>query len=376
MVWSGPLGNGLDPMYRAALAGAHTVYQRVDVTDYLGNLLVSDLWITSGSVTATLTNRVARRFTFTTTREYMPVLASGGVDTTAVLNPFGNRVKAYRGIQYGDGQLVYFPVFYGRIDSAVLNQTGIVTVNASDLAAEVVDGQFESPVSSVTTLTINEQFRALVSPAVAGATFGTSDTFYSYVPALTWQSDRAKALDDLAGGVGGIWYPLADGSFVIRLLPWTLSGLSAVASLSDGTGGLILQFSVRVDRNGVDNSIVYTSERLDGSAPVTVTVRDDTATSATYWKGPYGLKPRLVQNQASLSYAQAYSAATTLLRSSRALVVNLESVTVVPDPSLELGDVIQCSTDGISTLQVVTGFTLPMFAADSMPITLRQYTPS
>lgn len=374
MVWSGPTGNGLDPMYRAAIVAPHVVYNRVDVTDYLGNVLVSDLRITSGSVSATLNNRIVRRCRFSTTREFMPVLAGGTVDTTAPLMPFGNRVRAYRGIVYGDGSSAYFPVFYGRIDKVTLDQTGVVYADCLDLAAEVVDSDFEAPISSQTSLTTVEQFALLVSPAVAGATFGTSDSFASKVPALTWQNDRAKACDDLAAAVGGIWYPLADGSFVVRVVPWTKSGLTPVVSFADGAGGDLLQFQVTTGRAGVNSSIVYTSERLSGEAPVTVTVRDDTTTSPTYWRGPFGLKPRLVQNQSSLDGTQAYAAASTILRSSKALAVNVENVTVVPDASLELGDVVGCSTDGISTVQVVTGFTLPLLAADSMPITLRQYT--
>lgn len=375
MVWSGIQGNGLDPMYRAALLGAHVVYNRVDITDYLGNVIVSNLPITSGSVQATLANRVARRLSFTTTRDFAPMTAAGALDPTAALAPFGNRVLAYRGIQYGDGSTAYFPAFAGRLDSVAITQDGQVTVNASDLAAEVVDTDFETPTSSNPSLAVSDQFQNLIKAAVAGAVFGTSDTFAAAIPFLNWQNDRAKACDDLAAAVGGMWYPLADGSFVIRRIPWTVSGKTPVVTFADQGGGLI-SFRVSVTRSGIKNSVVYTSERLDGGAPVSVIVRDDVATSPTYWRGPFGLKPTLIQNQASLGQPQALAAATAQLASAKALTVTWEQVTIVPDASLELGDVVQCTADNLSTVQVLTGFTLPLMQDGAMSLILRAYTPT
>lgn len=375
MVWNGVTGNGLDPTYRAALTAPHTIYSRVDVTDYLGNVLLSDLPITAGSVTATLQSRIARTIQLTTYRDYFPVTALGALDPAGTLSPFGHRLRAYRGITYGDGSSSYFPVFYGVIDGVRLLQDGTVTVAGNDLAAEVVDGGFETPAGSVTSLNVGDQFRALVSVAVAGAQFGTSDVYAINTPALVWQSDRARACDDLAAGVGAIWYPLADGRFVIRRVPWTVAGQVAALTFSDGPGGGLASWSVKITRQGVNNSIVYASERLTGEPPVFAIARDDNPASATYVKGPFGLKPRLVQNQASLKQPQAFAAAQVLLGSARALTMVWENVSIVPDASLELGDLITCTADGVRGTQVVSGFTLDLMGGGAMPVTLRAYTP-
>ena len=220
MVWAG----GLDAQYRDALTRPHTVYNRVDVLARDGTVLYSGavddgLPFIDGSVRATLNSRVARVLTMTVDRSWFPLLPSGAIDTGGLLAPFGNRLAAYRGIRYGDGSVISFPVFYGRIETVAMNRSGTVSLTANDLAADVVDALFERPESSVTSNTISTEFRRLVTGAVSDATFGSSDLTGVKIAPITWQSDRAQALDDMSATVAMLWYPLADGSFVQRLTP-------------------------------------------------------------------------------------------------------------------------------------------------------------
>jgi hypothetical protein len=50
-------------------------------------------------------------------------------------------------------------------------------------------------------------------------------------------------------------------------------------------------------------------------------------------------------------------------------------VTIVPDASLELGDLVDMSADGAADTQVITGFTLPMRETGDMSLNLRAYSP-
>jgi hypothetical protein len=371
-MWSGLTGNGLDPMYRAALAAPHTVYTRVDVTDSAGNLLQSDLPFVAGSVTASLQQRVVRTLDLTVDRSWFPVTSAGAVDTTATLAPFGNRIKAYRGIDWGDGTLTYFPVFTGSLDTAELARDGSIKVTAKDFADDVVAAGFEVPTNSTVGVKLVPQFQILISGALTNATFGTSDQAASLMPALTWEYDRGKALDDVAAAAGMIWYQLPDGGFVMRAVPWTKAGLSAVATLTDVD--VLLDWQIRVTRQGVNNAIVYVSER-QGATPAYAIARDTVTTSPTRYRGPLGRRPRLIQNQVPLSQAQCLAAARTTLQSAKAITLSVASAGIVPDPALELGDVLQISADGVSSLQCVTGFTLPLREGSTMPLTLRAYAP-
>lgn len=377
MVWAG----GLDAQYRDALTRPHVVYNRVDVLSRTGAVLYSGLPFVDGSVRATLNSRVARVLNLNVDRSWFPLAPGGSVDPAGLLTPFGNRLRAYRGITYGDGSTVAFPVFYGRIEQVQMTRAGQVSVTGNDLAADVVDAQFENPQSSVPTNTITTEFRRLVRDALPDVAFGTSDLTGSKIPPLAWQSDRAQALDDMSATVSMLWYPLADGSFVQRLTPWTKPGQTAQLALSDGTGAVpgvnnaISDWTITVSRTGVYNSVVFTSERQDGTVPVSATVRDLSASSPTYYLGNFGHKPLLIQNQAALSQAQCLGAARTALNAATAVSQTWDPVTIPPDASLELGDLIALSADAAVSTQVIVGFTLPLRETGSMSLSLRGYQP-
>lgn len=382
MVWDG----GLDAQYRDALTRPHNVYNRVDVLARDGTVLYSGkvgegMPFIDGNVRATLNSRVARVLSLTVDRSWFPLAANGSVDTGGLLAPFGNRLRAYRGITYGDGSVVSFPVFYGRIETVSMGRGGSVSLSANDLAADIVDAQFEVPQQSVTTNTINAEFRRLVRDALPDAEFGTSDLTATKIAPLSWQDDRARALDDMSATVSMLWYPLADGSFVQRLTPWTKPGQTAQLTLTDGTDvapgakGSIADWTITVSRTGVYNSVVFTSERQDGSAPVHAIVRDLFANSPTYYLGNFGKKPFLIQNQAALTQTQCLAAAQSTLKAATAITQTWDPVTITPDASLELGDVIDCRADDAASTQVIAGFTLPLRETGDMPLNLRAYAP-
>lgn len=377
MVWTG----GLDAQYRDALTRPHTVFNQIDVLDRQGDVLLSNLPIIDGSVRATLNSRVARVLGLSVDRSWFPLASNGSIDTGGPLTPFGNRIRASRGILYGDGSQAVFPVFYGRIEQVQMNRNGSVSVSANDLAADVVDAQFETPQSSIPANTISTEFRRLVADALPDAVFGTSDLTGVKIPPLAWQSDRAQALDDMSATVAMLWYPLADGSFVQRLVPWTSPGQVAQVSLADGTGaapgvnGSISDWTITVSRTGVYNSVVFASERQDGTAPVFATVRDVTSGSPTNYLGNFGKKPLLIQNQAALSQSQCLAAAQSALKAATAITQTWDPVAIVPDASLELGDLIAMNADGAASTQVVVGFTLPLRESGDMSLSLRAYAP-
>jgi hypothetical protein len=377
MVWEG----GLDARYRDAVTRPYTAYSRVDVLARDGTVLHSDLTYIDGNVRATLNSRVTRTLSLSVDRSWFPLQTNGSVDASGLLTPFGNRLRAYRGIAYGDGSVASFPAFYGRIESVQMARSGQVSVTASDLAADVVDAQFETPQSSIPANTISTEFRRLVRDALPDAVFGVSDLTGTKIAPLAWQNDRAQALDDMSATVAMLWYPLADGSFVQRLTPWTNPGQVAQVALSDGTGAaagtsnVIADWTITVSRTGVYNSVVFASERQDGTAPVFATARDTSPASPTYYLGNFGHKPLLIQNQAAMTQSQCLSAAQSALRAATAITQVWDPVSIVPDASLELGDLITMNADDAASTQTVVGFTLPLRETGDMPLSLRAYAP-
>lgn len=375
MVWAG----GLDAIYRDAVSRSYAYTVRCDVCDRSGTVLYRDLPFVDGSVSATLSSRVARTLAMTVTRDWFPVTTVGTPDPKALLAPFGNRLRVFAGITYGDGNQVLFPVFYGRIESVILAQSGQVAVNAVDLAADVVDAQFEAPENSAPNNAVGTEIKRLITEALPNATYGASDTAGGRVGALTWEQDRAKALDDLAASVGMLWYPLADGSFVIRTSPWAKSGQVAQVTVTDGqvwpaNAGQAQTFAATLSRTNVYNSVVVTAER-QGETPIYAIARDLDPTSPTYYLGNFGKKPTLIQNQTPLTQQQCSSQALVWLKGARSIQFTISPVQIMPDASLELGDLVQFNVDVVRSTQVINGFTLPLRESSAMLLDLRAYAP-
>lgn len=362
------LPGGFDATYRQALATSHTPYIRVDVLDGAGNELEipgpyvgedGGLKYVSGGVSATLTNRVTRTLDISFYEQVYPALA------TDLLAPYGNRLRVWRGIKFADGSFYRWQIFTGRIQDDANASDGTVTVTALDRANEVVEAQFVAPENSQVGSRVSSEFIRLVSDGVPDAVFGTFSFSDLTVPLLTWESDRASALDEMATSCGAYWWALADGTFVIRTYPFATAGPS-ILTLDQGDGGLLAAAPARA-REQIYNSITVTGERADGTTPVYALAQDTNPASPTYVRGNFGLRHKVIPLQTPQTQGSCQSAANNYLRSSVALTESWTWSQPV-DAALELGDVVTLNARGESgIIQVVSGFTIPL---DLSPMTV------
>jgi hypothetical protein len=358
--------------YRATLASPHEAVSRVEV--WRAGVQVEELTFSrqtslvrntpvfvGGSVRATLQSRVARTLTLTVPEWLYPFKSTG------LLNPYGTILKVFRGVRYGDGGLDEFPVFVGPITSVKPSGGGAATVNASDLAADVIAAGFSAPSRATVGALIFDEFVRLVDSAIVGATFGRSDVFDEVVPELSYDTDRGNALDGIAKAASAFWYPLAGGAFVLRRVPWTVNIQTFALPITDGPGGTVTSAYPERSRAGVFSRLTVTIERSDGSTPLSASVDDDDPTSPTYVGGPYGVKAATVRLNQVATDSGLRQAVRTLLARSRALTEAWQ-ITCVPDASIELGDALNVSYRGAQGLQLVAGFTLPLDVDGQMSI--------
>lgn len=358
------LSGGLDPTYRAALAGPHTLAVRVDVHDGSGNLLQSDIPILGGGVTANLASRVTRNLNLTLSEEWYPW------SDDDLLAPWGNEIRAYRGVEYGDGLKIVFPIFRGKIQSCDMSTGGTCEVDAADLAQDLEDADFLLPYNSSAGVNVLTQFKELVTDAMPGAEFGASSQYRETMPPLTWESGRGQALDEVASGAGSYWYALPDGRFVMRRVPWTVAG-SPTVTLTDKPGGLLLEALPRKSREGVYNSVTAVAERTDGSAPAYAWAEDDVPSSRTYAGGAFGRKHRLIRVQAAATQQAAAGFARGYVARARALAETW-SWSQIPDPAMELGEVVGLEARGrTGIVQVVASFQMPLTVGGQMTVSAR-----
>jgi hypothetical protein len=361
------LAGGLDVMYRNLLAGPHRPLSYLQVwrdgvrIDTYGD---DGLPFFDGSVSATLTSQVTRQLNFTTTEELYPVFE------TDLLAPYGNEIRAWRGVESGIRNYVW-QVFRGRIDDVAMEPDGSANINCVDRAAAVKDSGFLAPENSQVGDLVVDEFRRIINGGVSDATFGTFDAISTVTPQLSWESDRSGACDDLATAAGSFWYALANGDYVMRFIPWAVDQASLL-TFTDGDGGTLASAVPTRSREDVFNVVTVTGERADGTDPVFARAMDLDPTSVTYVNGPFGVRAKLVQLQAVVTQSQALSVAKTALHQAKSRTQSWELV-MTPDAALELGDAITVQARGLPPdQQVVQSFSLPLSGDGQMSVSLRQ----
>lgn len=358
------LPGGLDPMYRAALSTSHQPFLLVEILDGLDNVLIANPTYISGSVNASLTNRISRSCNITFDESFYPF------NPTDPLAPYGSKLRVTRGVEFADGSRFAWIVFVGRIQQTDLSDDGTCTAQAADYAADVLEAKFLIPNNSQAGDPVSAEVYRLIADGFPSATFGPTDVQNIPTQALTWQLDRGQALDELASSVGAFWYPLADGRFVLRRFAWTIPAVPVV-TYADGPGGSITGSSASRAREDVYNSLTVTGERLSGDAPVYATAQDDNTASPTYIAGPFGRRHQLLRLQTPASQSAAQAAATDNLRRLTALVESWEWDMTV-DAALELGDTVSLDVHGRSDIiQVVSGFSMPLDLSGPMRVRAR-----
>lgn len=359
--------------YRTLLRGPHTPLVRVEV--WRGDTQLDDrLPINGGRVEASLTSQITRRGTISVDRALYPA------DESGLLAPFGNSLRIYRGVRGGGGREFWFPVFRGLITGVSRKPRQPAVVTFSDRAAEVDEAEFEVPEESRPDRSIIDEIMRLIREGVPGAEFGQHDPIAVRAAPQTWERDRAGACDDLAAAGGAFWYAQADGLYVVRRVPWAWhpdvaadGTVSPVAEFYDAPSGLnslgpdatIDTTEESMTRDPVYNSVVATADQGDGGAPLREVVRETNPMSPTHYGGEFGRRVTHVDVPAAATAAAVRAAGTTYLRRSRA-ASDAAAWSMVPDPSLELGDVLGLTTDGRRRVQVLAEFTMPLTPEGSM----------
>ena len=369
------LPGGLDATYRQALATSFATYIKVEVLDGAGNVLPipadrvgedGGLQFLGGSVSATLVNRVTRTLEIVFDEALYPF------GPGFILAPYGNRLRVWAGIKFAEGTVYRWVIFTGRLQDDADAVDGEVTMSALDRANEVVEAQFIAPASSQVGYPVSSEFIRLVSDGVPDAQFGTFSIRDIPVPQLTWESDRAGALDEMATSASCYWWALANGDYVIRTYPFSVAAPS-VLTLHDGPGGTVAAVPSRA-REQIYNSITVTGERADGTTPVWALAQDLNPASPTYVRGNFGLRHKNIPLQTPQTQGTCQTAANDYLSTSIALTESWTWSQPV-DAALELGDVVTLNARGESgIIQVVAGFSIPLDLS-VMAVTARAQVP-
>lgn len=348
------------PALKEAVVTSHQPVARVDVLRN-GQTVDTISTVTDGTVTLDAAANVRGRCDLTIVTDGSHDLIPTAVDDP--LAPYGNEVRAWRGIE---GELVSLGIF--RIDTPrVSEESGMPTIQLTgqDRSARIIDARFEAPHEVPAGRAVVTAIRDVIVPVYPDVqtNFGLPDSpMQSSATTGTViaeaQDDRWEFASKLALGAGMRLF--FDGDGVLTLAPEVTTGTAAV-QLVEGDSGVLVSAAREWTREGAANVVAATGENTGEAAPARGVAEDLNPLSPTYVYGRFGRVVRFYSSPVLTTDAQARDAAQTILARSTGTTQRVDFGSLVL-PYLEPGDIahIKRTILGVDESHVLDSLTIPL----------------
>lgn len=365
--------------FKAEVLKSHTVYSYVDcITPSNGSFRLT---ATGGNVQVDRTADVRRRLNCSVVDpngDLTPKTAA------SILTPYGTELRAYRGVKYTSGVLSgsfeVVPLGVFRLSKAtVRDQVGgspDIQLEAYDLSRTISRAKFEDVYTVATGTNLVQAIKDIVTRTFPDMQFDTTATSMTATSPLVFDanSDPWQAAQTIATSAGMEVFFTATGRCKVAP-PVDIDHLPAPAwTYIEGSNCTMLDLSVIFTDDPGFNGVILVGESPDGTAPAVRSVQwDKEPSSPTYYLGPYGKVPMFVTDSTITTQADADNAAIAQLNQILGFSSQL-SVTAMVNPALDANDVIQVerTRSGVAGKYAIDGLTIPLDAAGTMPLTLRQ----
>ncbi|MEQ4301597.1 DUF5047 domain-containing protein [Plantactinospora sp. B6F1] len=286
---------------------------------------------------------------------------------TSITHPLaaqGQRLRVQLGIELAGGSVEWFQRGWFLVQETTTDGDS-VTVEAVGLLALIEEARLVSPFQPSGTLA--ETLRALVEPALT-VEIDDDLTDRSVPSNINWDDDRLGAVLELLDAWPADGYVHPDGYYAIG--PATPS-TSPVLELTDGAGGTVIEASGSSTREGAASVVVARGTAADGGQVQGLAYDYTSAHRITGAFNPLPV-PFYYESPLLTNVDQCVAAAETIL-ARRARETALEfTVTMVPHPALQVGDVVALTAAGYTDLAcTVEALSLPYTADGEQTLTVR-----
>lgn len=339
----------------AILAGA--VGWAPVVSSWLGSTcLAQDVPISGAALSASRSQEVPERLTLS-----VPARTAGGswvpgLDPAHPLARFGQRLAVDVVMTASRSRSWRVSLGWFQIQSwQESNDGGKVEVDAAGILQRVADDRLVTATAPPSGSTFASEFRRLMSGGIPVAVdAGLVDR--ACPASFQWDEDRLGALYDLADA----WPAriLTGGDGIVRVLPPLPATPTPVLTWTDGQGGVLMSAPASDTRDGIYTSVVVRSSATDAANRAAVTA---TATATGVYGDTYGPVRKFFSSPLITTDAQAQATAATMLADSLRPARQV-TVTLPPDPRVEVGDAVRTVWDGVTRDGWVLGYTLPLTA--------------
>jgi hypothetical protein len=349
---------------------SHTAVVRVEL--WSGTTFVRYLYPTDGSVTIDARRAVRRSASLTVVDEDGTLNPNS---PNSLLTPFGSEVRIYRGVQYADGSTEYASLGVFRIVGVGIRLTSNGTeldVQLEDRSRVVQVSRYSTPYAIAGGIELDAAVAALVTSRYTGISTNVSPTAYvtggTRVLGLE-ESDPWSDVVGLAEAYGTEAYFDADGVFTTTPIP-SLTSASASVTFAEGSSSTLLNIRMDYSTADVYNGIIAKAESSSLTTPLESRAWDDDPSSPTRRTGPLGERPSEWSSSWVASQAQLDDVAGALLDTVRGFTVSMD---VIPNPALDVRDVVQVTSTSIdlSSTVMVDTLTIPLSVEGTMTVTGR-----
>lgn len=364
--------------FNAAIHKTHRVVIRAELwTSGQGLMLDPSLAVVGGSVTVDRTANIRRTATLQIVDDAR-LFPSIGRDGLSGLEPYGNEVALFRGIQYPDGTQETLPLGVFTIDETALAESSSgrsVTLTLTDRAKLVSDSKL------VATYTIT-QGTSFLTAAQALTDFAlpypvpvdrdveaSTPTTTGVAIVYHEQDDPWASVQKLCAAVGLEVYFGPTGRLTIRDVPDPTVG-PPIFNYVDDELSVMLGVDRKLTRG--PNGVLLTSSAPNTPSSIRSLQYDSNPNSPSYYWGPYGQITQFYADPLVTSQSQADIAAKGRLNKVLGLAESI-SLSVIPHPAHEAGDIIHATrlADGLDTDLIVEQVTIPLDATSAATISGR-----
>jgi hypothetical protein len=319
-----------------------------------GQLLASDIPVESGSEETDRSLAVPERVTLT-----VPRLDRGASwSPTTEDHPLaanGQRLRISIGVGLVSGDVEWITRGWFLVEDADTDGDA-VKVTASGLLSLIREARLVSPYQPSGTLV--STLRGLIEPALTVQVSGGL-TDRSVPTGINMDEDRLSAVLALLDAWPADATVTPDG--VLKAVP-AVQSTTPVLTLTDAAGGTVIRATGSSTRDGAYNCVVAKGEASDGGQVIGTAYYS--GTGPRRMGGPFNPLPvpYFYSSPLLTSIDQANDAAQTILDRIRRRTAREYTVTCVPHPAIQAGDVVRVTHGGITELCTVESLTLPLAA--------------
>jgi hypothetical protein len=328
--------------------------------------------VVGGSVTVSATSQTRRSATVDIADlRYWPD------DPLSILSPLGSELLVEYGIVIPGVGTEWVPLIQGVITDVARSRptqgsTAAFTVTLADRSTKVTQARLDAPAQTVTSATVVAEITRLITEVLPTVTVTDLTGSTMVAPVIEINRERwADGIEKLADAIAAEVFADPLGRFVIR--PQPVITATPVWVVSTGDRGTVIGLDEKTTRDLTYNRVVASGQRTDGTAPVFAAVSDTDPLSPTSVNGPFGVKTRFYSSPLLTTTGQCTTAAQGLLARTTGMHGSV-TLTLVTNPALDAGDVIQVRDGDTLINHIIDTVTIPLSVTDAQRIETRSLT--